>query len=155
MTPSYSKMKRVLYRILGILCVILGGIGIVLPILPTTPFLLLAAWAFLRSSDRLYNWLIHHRVFGYYIKAYVKYKGVEKWHKIFALSMLWLTIGYSIYLVDKTWLEILLAVIAITVSIHILSLRILTKEEVMELERLEQEEQQRSDRRKQLSTQEH
>lgn len=134
---------------------ILGGIGILLPILPTTPFLLLAAWAFLRSSDRLYNWLIHHRVFGYYIKAYVKYKGVEKRHKVFALSMLWLTIGYSIYLVDKTWLEILLAVIAIAVSIHILSLRTLTKEEVMELERLEQEEQQRSDRRKQLSTQEH
>lgn len=143
-------MKKILYRILGILSVILGGIGIVLPILPTTPFLLLAAWAFLRSSDNLYNWLMNHPVLGLYIKSYIKYKGVEKKYKIFAISMLWITIGFSIYLVDKRWLEILLAVIAIGVTIHIASLRTLTKEEVIELEELEKRENTKSDSKKLL-----
>ncbi len=143
-------MKNLFYRILGILCVILGGIGIIIPILPTTPFLLLAAWAFLKSSERLYNWLMDHPIFGYYIKAYVKYKGVERKYKIFAISMLWITIGFSIYLVDKRWLEILLGVIAIGVTMHIASLRTLTKEEVIELEKLEKIEKLKSENSKQL-----
>ncbi len=148
-------MKNLFYRILGILCVILGGIGIFLPVLPTTPFLLLAAWAFLRSSDRLYNWLMNHPVFGYYIKAYIKYKGVERKYKVFAISMLWITIGFSIYLVDKLWLEILLAFIAMGVTIHILSLRTLTKLEIIELEKFEMETKISSQKNSQLSESEY
>lgn len=127
-------MKKLLFKIVGIISVILGTIGIFFPILPTTPFLLLAAWLFLKSSDKLYNWLMNHKVLGIYIKSYIKYRGVERKHKIFALIMLWSTMCISIYLVEKTHLKIILLVIALGVTIHLLKLRTLSKEEVEELE---------------------
>ncbi|NLD17133.1 MAG: DUF454 domain-containing protein [Tissierellia bacterium] len=133
-------MKNVLYKISGIICVILGGIGIIIPVLPTTPFLLLAAWCFVRSSDKLYDWLMNHPVFGLYIKSYIKYRGVEKRYKIFAITMLWMTIGFSVYLIEKRWVEILLVLIATGVTIHIASLKTLTREEVIELEKFEAKE---------------
>lgn len=133
-------MKNVLYKISGIICVILGGIGIIIPVLPTTPFLLLAAWCFVRSSDKLYDWLMNHPVFGLYIKSYIKYRGVEKRYKIFAITMLWMTIGFSVYLIEKRWVEILLLLIATGVTIHIASLKTLTREEVIELEKFEAKE---------------
>lgn len=130
-------MKKVLKKIFGVVCVVLGGIGIFIPILPTTPFLLLAAWLFVRSSDNLYDWLMEHPVFGLYIKSYIKYKGVEKRYKILAVTMLWLTIAISIYIVDKFWLKILLTLIATFVTIHILSLKTLSSDEIVELEKYE------------------
>ncbi|MFB0972798.1 MAG: YbaN family protein [Neofamilia sp.] len=133
-------MKNVLYKISGIICVILGGIGIIIPVLPTTPFLLLAAWCFVRSSDKLYDWLMNHPVFGLYIKSYIKYRGVEKRYKIFAITMLWMTIGFSVYLIEKRWVEILLVLIATGVTIHIASLKTLTREELIELEKFEAKE---------------
>lgn len=117
---------------------ILGGIGIIIPILPTTPFLLLAAWCFVRSSNKLHDWLMNHPVFGLYIKSYIKYRGVERRYKIFAITMLWGTILFSVYLIEKTWVEIFLFLIATGVTIHIASLRTLTKEEVIELEVFEE-----------------
>lgn len=131
-------MKNLLFKIIGTISVILGTIGIFFPILPTTPFLLLAAWLFLKSSDKLYNWLINHRILGYYIKTYIKYKGVEKRYKILAISMLWITILFSIYIVESFHLRIFLFLIAVGVTVHLLKLRTLTKEEVKELEKIEE-----------------
>ncbi|PKP36731.1 MAG: DUF454 domain-containing protein [Bacteroidetes bacterium HGW-Bacteroidetes-15] len=108
----------------GILCVILGIIGIALPILPTTPFFLLAAYLFVRSSQRLYRWLLTHKVFGNYIRNYIHHKAIGKGVKIFTLLLLWGTILFSIYIVNHLlWLQILLLLVAIAVSTHILSLR--------------------------------
>lgn len=129
-------MKNYLLRALGVLSVALGALGILLPVLPTTPFLLLAAWAFLSSSDRLYNWLMNHRVFGLYIRSYIEFKGVSKAHKIFALASLWVTMTISIYLVDKIAIRILLVIIAIGVSMHLLKLKTLTRDEMEELEKM-------------------
>ena len=129
-------MKNYLLRALGVLSVALGALGILLPVLPTTPFLLLAAWAFLTSSDRLYNWLMNHRVFGLYIRSYIEFEGVSKAHKIFALASLWVTMTISIYLVDKIAIRILLVIIAIGVSIHLLKLKTLTRNEMEELEKM-------------------
>lgn len=132
-------MKKLLLRILGILCVFLGVLGIFLPILPTTPFLLLASWAFLKSSEKLYHWLMNHPFLGLYIRSYLEYKGVSKTHKIMAILTLWLTMGISMILVDLNWVRGLLVLIGLGVTIHLLKLKTLTVEEMRELEELREE----------------
>jgi hypothetical protein len=112
----------------GIVSVALGILGIFIPILPTTPFFLLAAYLFLRSSKRLYRWLLTHRLFGNYIRNYIHHKAIGKGVKAFTLLLLWSTILYSVHLVHPLiWLQILLLAIATAVSIHIFSLRSMPK----------------------------
>lgn len=140
-------MKKILFIILGIICSLIGTIGIFIPVLPTTPLLLLAAWFFVRSSDSLYGWLLNHKVLGIYIRSYIKYRGVDKKYKIFAIIMVWVTILFSTTLVDKLILKVLLIAIMLGVTIHIGSLKTLSKEEVMELEKFEKEEKERMNRK--------
>ncbi|MDY0349193.1 MAG: YbaN family protein [Tenuifilaceae bacterium] len=107
----------------GITSVGLGIIGIVVPILPTTPFLLLAAYLFVRSSSRLYRWLLTHKILGNYIRNYIQHKSIDRNIKIFTLILLWGTILLSVYLTgDTPWVQALLIAIAVGVSIHILTL---------------------------------
>ena len=114
---------KYIFLFLGILSLILGIIGIFLPVLPTTPFLLLSAFLFSRSSKRLYAWLLNHKVLGAYIKGFLQEKAIPLHIKIYSISVLWLTItGAILFAVNgKPYLQILLAVIAIGISIHILS----------------------------------
>ncbi len=140
-------MKKILFIILGIICSLIGTIGIFIPVLPTTPLLLLAAWFFVRSSDSLYDWLLNHKVLGIYIRSYIKYRGVDKKYKFFAIIMVWVTILFSTTLVDKLILKVLLIAIMLGVTIHIGSLKTLSKEEVMELEKFEKEEKERMNRK--------
>lgn len=107
-------------------CVFLGVLGVFLPLLPTTPFLLLAAYLFSRSSERFYNWLMNHRIVGNYIRNYREKKGISLKVKISSLSLLWVTILYSaFFVVGLLWVKILLLLIAAAVSIHILSFKTL------------------------------
>jgi len=111
----------------GILAVGLALIGIFVPVLPTTPFLLLAAACFVRSSDQLYNWLIRHKWFGEYIRHYREYRAVTVQAKIVALVMLWSVIGYTaLAVVNAWWLRGLLATIAAGVTLHLLHIKTLT-----------------------------
>jgi hypothetical protein len=131
--PAACFFKRVMKRYFliasGIISLSLGVIGIFIPLLPTTPFLLLAAACFLRSSDPLYQWLMHHRWFGIYISNYIKYRAVSLKTKVTALLFLWLTIlSSAIFFTDQLWVRILLIVIAFAVTIHILKLRTMKKE---------------------------
>jgi len=108
----------------GTLFLILGIIGIVLPLIPTTPFLLLAAACFARSSKKAYTWLLNNKWFGSYIKNYHEGKGIPLKVKIMAISFLWITILASIILIiDIFWVEILLLIIASLVSIHIVLIK--------------------------------
>lgn len=132
-------MRKIFLISLGVICVVLGTLGIFLPVLPTTPFLLLASWAFVKSSDRLYHWLMNHRILGRYIKSYLLYRGVTKKHKTIAITTLWLTMALSIYLVDKLWLRVMLVLIGTAVTAHLLMLRTLTEDEIETLEKLNQE----------------
>lgn len=92
--------------------------------LPTTPFLLLAAACYIRSSDRFYQWLISNRWLGTYIKNYREGKGVTPATKVVAITLLWVTIGYSAAFVVHHWiLRATLLLIAIGVTIHLLSLK--------------------------------
>jgi len=113
----------------GILSVALGTVGIVVPLLPTTPLLLLAAACFVRSSDRLYGWLIGHRLFGSYIRNYREHRAVTWQTKVFTLALLWIAIGYSALAVISSWvIRAILLVIALAVTVHVLSLKTMTKE---------------------------
>ena len=130
MIAPMNKLTRILLIALGILCVILGLAGIFIPILPTTPFLLLAAGLFARSSQRFYDWLLNNRWFGTYIRNYREGKGVTRRHKAAALTLLWLTIGASVvFWVNALWLRLLLLAIALAVSVHLLKMKTYTPED--------------------------
>jgi len=97
-----------------------------LPLLPTTPFLLLAAACYARSSKRFYNWLLSNKWFGNYIKNYREGKGIPLRIKILTLSFLWIVIICTTIFVANILLgRIILILIAIGVTIHILSVRTL------------------------------
>ena len=109
-----------MYFIGGTLSLGLGIIGIVLPILPTTPFLLLAAACYARSSKKFHDWLLNNRILGSYIRNYIEGKGMPVKQKIFTISFLWITILISACLfIQILWIRYLLIIIAIGVSIHI------------------------------------
>ena len=116
-----SRAIRICLIITGIFFVGVGTLGIVLPLLPTTPFLVLAAICFSRSSERFHNWLLNNKWFGAYIKNYREGKGILLRQKVVVLSLLILTIGYScIFLLDHIAVRVILLLVAIGVSIHIL-----------------------------------
>lgn len=131
-----GSVKKYVLIAAGFTTFTLGVIGIFLPILPTTPFLLLSAALFFRSSHRLYRWITNHKVFGKYIKYYFEYRAVTRRSKIAALLLLWVVILSSVLFVAETlWLRILLIAVAVGVTIHIVTIRTLTKEMLAETER--------------------
>lgn len=112
--------------IFGMISLLLGIIGIFLPLLPTTPFLLLAAACFSKGSDWFYRKLIENKWLGEYIKNYREGRGIPKRTKMIAILLLWVTILYSaIIMIDIQWVKILLVFIAIAVTIHILTMKTL------------------------------
>ena len=121
-----SKLIRGILIIAGTFFLGFGIIGIFLPLLPTTPFLLLAAACYARSSKRFYNWLLNNKWFGNYIKNYRERKAVLLKIKVLSISFLWIAIGYSVIFVVNILLgKIILILIATGVTIHILSIKTL------------------------------
>lgn len=109
--------------IIGWLSVILGVLGIFLPILPTTPFLLLAAACFARTSDKFYQWLVTHPKLGTYIAAYIDGKGLPFKAKCYTSALIICMMSLSIFLVQPpVWVIICMAVIAIGVSCYLFRL---------------------------------
>lgn len=124
-TISFSLSRWVLI-IAGTLSLGLGIVGIFLPLLPTTPLLLLSATCYARSSKRFYNWLLNNKWFGNYIKNYREGKGVPLKVKFLSISFLWIAIGYAVIFVVHILLgRIILILIAVGVTIHILSIKTL------------------------------
>jgi uncharacterized protein len=113
----------VIFIIAGTFFVLLGVIGIFLPLIPTTPFLLLGTALYARSSKRYYLWLLNNKWFGKYIKNYQEGKGVPIKVKILSISLMWATILISILLVlENLIFKIILLAIAFAVTIHIISI---------------------------------
>ncbi|MCK5028172.1 MAG: YbaN family protein [Bacteroidales bacterium] len=109
---------------LGLISLALAILGIILPLLPTTPFLLLSAALFMKSSTRLYNWLMNHKYLGKYLQNYIHHKTISTKTKVSAISLLWITILASvIFIIEKAVIKIVLLAIAIAVTIHILSFK--------------------------------
>ncbi|MDR1557846.1 MAG: YbaN family protein [Tannerellaceae bacterium] len=114
---------RYLLIFIGIISLALGILGIFLPILPTTPFLLLSAALFARSSERLYRQLLDHRVLGSYIRGFLEEKAIPLRIKILSIAVMWLTMVCCIFFAAKGrfWLQAVLFAIAAGVTLHILS----------------------------------
>lgn len=107
----------------GTVSVFLGILGIILPLLPTTPFLLLAAASYAKSSEKFYNWLITNRFFGSYIRNYREGNGIPLKIKVSAISFLWITILItSFFFVPVIAVKILLIAIAAGVTVHIVKI---------------------------------
>lgn len=110
--------------ILGTVSLVLGVIGIFLPVLPTTPFLLLTAFLYFHSSDRLYHWLITHPRLGFYIRMFREEKAIPLHAKIISLLLMWASILYCTCVVlTSWWLRLFLWIISAGVTIYILSLK--------------------------------
>lgn len=117
-------MKKIILMILAFISLSLGVAGIFLPLLPTTPFLLLSATLFFRSSEKYYNWLMNHPYLGSFIRNYKINKRIPLKIKIFTLTLLWGTITTTaIFAIDNILIRIILFLIAIGVTIHILSFK--------------------------------
>ena len=117
---------KTLYIVLGSISLGLGSLGIFLPLLPTTPFLLLTAALYFKGSPRLYNWLLNHRHFGPYIRNFRENKAIPLRAKIISLVLMWGTMLYCIFfLIPLLWVKILLGLIAAGVTYHILSFKTL------------------------------
>ena len=124
--PTRSALPRALLTVAGMVCVMLAVAGIVLPLLPTTPFLLLAAACFARSSPRLDDWLHHNRLFGPYLRAYRAGHGIPMPAKVSIIALLWISIAFSAILAvpDRLWaLRLVLVMTGLLVSIHVLRVK--------------------------------
>ncbi len=118
-------MKKVIYIAIGFISLFLGILGIFLPVLPTTPFLLLSAFLFSKSSDIFFNKLISHPKLGPYILDFQVNKSIPLRTKIISVSTLWATILFSVFYIlkGKIILQSLLLAISVGVTIHILSFK--------------------------------
>lgn len=120
-----GHLVRGLLLLAGVLCVGLGLLGVVVPVLPTTPFLLLAAACFVRSSERMHRWLLQNRLFGEYLRRYRSGEGLPLASKISTLVLLWASLGASAFFAVPAhlgWIRLLLLAIGLGVTRHILKI---------------------------------
>lgn len=118
-----GNLKKVIFVLAGTISLGLGAVGVFLPILPTTPFLLLSAACYYKGSERMHQWLLSNRLFGSYVRNYKEGKGISLTGKIWTLSLLWITICLSaFYVMNNYAIQIVLFAVAIAVTIHIMTL---------------------------------
>ena len=123
-----ERLKARFFVVAGTIFIAIGVIGVVVPILPTTPFLLLAAICYMRGSRRLYNSLLHNRIVGGYIRNYLEGRGMSPKMKIWTLSLLWVGLICTAALAtDILIVRFTLAAVLIGVTIHILKIKTLGK----------------------------
>ncbi len=124
LTTEMPKLYRYFYLISGILLVVIGTIGIFLPVLPTTIFLILASACFVKSSPKANEWLRNHKLFGQYIKNYQEKTGLTLKSKILNITFLWTMILLSAFLfTDNIYIKVLLIAIAVGVTLHLLMIK--------------------------------
>jgi len=112
---------RLLWATAGAVFVAIGTIGVILPLLPTTPFLLLAAYSFARSSPKLHDWLLNHRSFGPLISNWDRYGSINRRSKCIAMIVILLTLGISVAIDVPRWALASQAAVLAIVSAFILT----------------------------------
>jgi hypothetical protein len=123
---STSRLVRILLINIGWICVTLGVIGIFLPVMPTTVFLLIAAVCFARSSEKFYIWLLTNKYLGRFVLDYMEKRGMTLKSKFLALTTLTLVLGFTIiFAIDPMWLKVMLTSLYIGLIYYILSLNTL------------------------------
>lgn len=117
---------RLILTIFGLISLGLGILGIFLPVLPTTPLLLLAAALFLRSNRKLYDWLLNHPKLGPYICNFMVHKAIPLRIKVISVSMVWITlINCAVFVAEHWAFRLFFIVLATAITIHILSYKTL------------------------------
>lgn len=123
------RATQFLYVVAGTVALGLGLIGVILPLLPTTPLLLLAAFCYARGSERFYLWLMTNRFFGEYIRAWRENRGIPLRVKVYVIAVLWAVMGLTIVFVIPLWpVRVALAIIGIGVTAYLLQLPTLKEE---------------------------
>jgi uncharacterized membrane protein YbaN (DUF454 family) len=122
-----KNMKRRFFFTLGTILIIIGTIGILVPVLPTTPLVLASFICFSRSSKRAEKWILKNRYFRSYIENYKANKGVPADVKIKSIIFLWITLIVSMVIFFNFYRVLLLAVVGVVVTTHIYLLK--TKED--------------------------
>ena len=123
MRLSTSAAVRYFYIAAGSLSFVLGMIGLLLPIIPPSPFLLLTAFCYARGSERFYGWLLTNPHFGEYIRALRTGEGIPLRIKVYAIAVLWLTLGSTIIFIVPLWsVKLLLTLVGLGVSVYIAQL---------------------------------
>lgn len=105
---------------LGWFSIILGVVGIFLPVLPTTPFILLAAWSFARSSERFHLWLLNHRRLGPIVHAWQSGEGIPHQVRNRVILLLWFSLLSTSLLIAKLWLAVVLLLIGTSTTIYLI-----------------------------------
>lgn len=124
-----KKIVQALFIASGTICVALGVLGIFVPVLPTIPFLLLAAFFYAHSSERFHQWLLGNHWLGQYIKNYQQGRGIPLRHKIITLMALWLGLSFTaLTIAPAWWIKLLLLSVGIGVTIHLLRINTLKPE---------------------------
>ena len=118
-----NSAKKAVLVAAGSLSLALAVLGVFLPLLPTTPFLLLASACYVRSSERLHGWLMWNRLLGPYIRNFKERRGIPLRARVTTVVLLWLPLAYSIYRLDLLWLELLLVLMGVIWSVLILRMR--------------------------------
>ena len=130
--PPEGRIPKWVLLALGWTCVALGFIGVFVPGMPTTTFLLIAAWCFYRSSERAHAWLLQHRLLGPYVRAFLSGEGMPVRSKVIAIATMWLTCGTSArFFVPVLWGKALLLSCALIGTVAVIRVRARTVTNVM------------------------
>jgi len=123
-------MQRYILLIIGWLAIVLATLGVILPLLPTTPFLLLAAWCFARSSPRFHHWLLHRSPFGRYLRHWQQHRAMPPGAKGRAIAVILVSFAFSLWLVEIGWVRLLL--LAMLCALLVLMIRLPVVDESQE-----------------------
>ena len=119
-----QKDRNVFYIVIGTLSLVFGLIGVILPVLPTTPFILFSAWCYYRGSERLHNWLINHPYLGPIIEEYGEGEGMTKESKMKAIGMTWLAVILTaVFFLDSFSMRVLIIIVAMIGTIILLRMK--------------------------------
>jgi len=117
-------LKKKLFIVIGTTSLVIGSIGIVIPILPTTPFMILTTICYMKGSNRLYHWIIRNRLFGKFLENYLQRKGISIRSKMISIIFLWITIAFSSFIfVNNVFVQYILLIVLLAVTVHILLLK--------------------------------
>ena len=118
---NYFTIKNYIYIFLGLLFLVLGFIGLLLPVIPTTPFILVSVWFFARSSKKLENWLVNHKIFGKSIRDWKEKGVISKKAKMSAIPLILFSFSTTIYFSELFYLNLFLAFLGVSISTFIIT----------------------------------
>ena len=118
------EVTRLIFMSFGFTFLVIGAVGIVIPILPTTPFIIVSAFCFSKSSKRFERWISQNRYFGSYIENYKTKKGVPRDVKLQSIVFLWIMLIISgLIFSNSVYIPIILVVVGVAVTLHIALLK--------------------------------